>query len=355
LALGVPVEHATIPDRFGDVPVKPQLQKSLDSFAATWLENVREQGFVEAARKLHQEAREQTKAETLPPQPTESANNNPERREETMQAKDRVGLVAGALLGAAAVAHKISPDRLSSWQSFVQASAEAGTPSAPEEVNPQAPEAEARPDESTPVQEAEARAIPDARQEESAGALLAGLALGVPAVAAAVRKKEEPFQEAAPNESKGPEPAIQDQATESKTQAAPEATAASQQTATQPITPSPKEQSMTEHDQSDQSTTNHRAGGDRATSKPIKVESGAVRAFVFDNGPERGPTVTFKRIYKDQESGQWRLADGFREKHFDDLREAISKVEHVLEQRANREAAQQLKATNKNQDQERER
>ncbi len=45
-------EHATIEEQFGDVPVKPGLQKSLDSFCRMWWKNIKEQGFFEVAKKL---------------------------------------------------------------------------------------------------------------------------------------------------------------------------------------------------------------------------------------------------------------------------------------------------------------
>src|SRR5260370_38810680 len=42
-------EYATVPDVFGDVPVRPRLQQELDSFAALWLHNLRDQGICERA------------------------------------------------------------------------------------------------------------------------------------------------------------------------------------------------------------------------------------------------------------------------------------------------------------------
>lgn len=54
------IDHCTIRDTFGDVPVKPQLQKELHSFVAQWWQNIKEQGFYEAAK--HNVARE-TEAE----------------------------------------------------------------------------------------------------------------------------------------------------------------------------------------------------------------------------------------------------------------------------------------------------
>jgi hypothetical protein len=48
----VGVEHATVPGLFGDVPVKPQLQKDLDAFASLWFRNLREQGFFERASEF---------------------------------------------------------------------------------------------------------------------------------------------------------------------------------------------------------------------------------------------------------------------------------------------------------------
>jgi hypothetical protein len=56
----VGVEHATMPDFFGDVPVKPHLQPALDSFSRTWLNNLREQGFFEKAMEMNRAANAQT-------------------------------------------------------------------------------------------------------------------------------------------------------------------------------------------------------------------------------------------------------------------------------------------------------
>jgi hypothetical protein len=46
------IEHATVGGHFGDVPVKPDLQKDLQSFVSMWWTNLREQGFFERAREL---------------------------------------------------------------------------------------------------------------------------------------------------------------------------------------------------------------------------------------------------------------------------------------------------------------
>jgi hypothetical protein len=49
------MEHTTIPGRFGDVLVQPSRQKSLDAFVTTWMNNIREQGFIKKAEQLHAE------------------------------------------------------------------------------------------------------------------------------------------------------------------------------------------------------------------------------------------------------------------------------------------------------------
>jgi hypothetical protein len=51
----VGVEHATVPDLFGDVPIKPRLQKDLDAFAFMWFRNLQDQGFFDRARELAQQ------------------------------------------------------------------------------------------------------------------------------------------------------------------------------------------------------------------------------------------------------------------------------------------------------------
>lgn len=68
----VAVEHATIEDHFGDVPVRPHLQKSLDSFCQMWWSNIKEQGFFEAAKKL---AAKQSIEDCLP---TSKPNTEPD-------------------------------------------------------------------------------------------------------------------------------------------------------------------------------------------------------------------------------------------------------------------------------------
>jgi hypothetical protein len=44
-------EEATVPDLFGHVRVKPNGQADLDSFVAMWWENIKDQGFFEAAKQ----------------------------------------------------------------------------------------------------------------------------------------------------------------------------------------------------------------------------------------------------------------------------------------------------------------
>jgi len=48
----VAFEEATVEEDFGDVPVKPQRQKSLDSFVGDWWTNIKEQGFFEKAKEV---------------------------------------------------------------------------------------------------------------------------------------------------------------------------------------------------------------------------------------------------------------------------------------------------------------
>jgi hypothetical protein len=45
-------EYATVPEMFGDVPVRPLLQRDLNSFASTWFQNLKEQGFFEQAKEF---------------------------------------------------------------------------------------------------------------------------------------------------------------------------------------------------------------------------------------------------------------------------------------------------------------
>jgi hypothetical protein len=45
-------EEATIEGHFGDVPVKPRSQNSLDSFCQDWWRNIAEQGYFEKAKEL---------------------------------------------------------------------------------------------------------------------------------------------------------------------------------------------------------------------------------------------------------------------------------------------------------------
>jgi hypothetical protein len=53
------IEHCTVPGVFGDVPVRPHLQRDLGSFASMWFRNLRDQGFFEQAKKLSQEEKRQ--------------------------------------------------------------------------------------------------------------------------------------------------------------------------------------------------------------------------------------------------------------------------------------------------------
>jgi hypothetical protein len=61
----VAVEHATVEHHFGDAPVNPRLQKSLDQFVRGWFTNLKEQGFFDRAVSLARDASE--KGHTPPP------------------------------------------------------------------------------------------------------------------------------------------------------------------------------------------------------------------------------------------------------------------------------------------------
>jgi hypothetical protein len=75
------VEHATAQDLFGDVPVKPDLQRDLDSFVSTWWRNIREQGFFEEARKLNQTTDERPEEMPEATDPQTISGNQPGRKE----------------------------------------------------------------------------------------------------------------------------------------------------------------------------------------------------------------------------------------------------------------------------------
>lgn len=44
------IEHATIGEFFGELPVEPHLQESLDTFCQDWWTNIEEQGFFRVAK-----------------------------------------------------------------------------------------------------------------------------------------------------------------------------------------------------------------------------------------------------------------------------------------------------------------
>jgi hypothetical protein len=71
----VGTEHATVPDHFGDVPVKPHLQKDLDSFCRMWWSNLQEQGFFAQAKEL---TSQQTPAQETATEPGPAVDYEPE-------------------------------------------------------------------------------------------------------------------------------------------------------------------------------------------------------------------------------------------------------------------------------------
>jgi hypothetical protein len=84
-------EYSTIPERFGDVPVQPGQQKSLDRFTTMFLRNIREQGFFEMAEQLHAETakREAQRAATsLKAEEAKPAATNQREQETTIHAAD---------------------------------------------------------------------------------------------------------------------------------------------------------------------------------------------------------------------------------------------------------------------------
>jgi antirestriction protein ArdC len=64
-------------------------------------------------------------------------------------------------------------------------------------------------------------------------------------------------------------------------------------------------------------------------NKPVKLECGVLRAFLWDNGPDREPTATFNRIYKHND--EWKYSQSFRPKDLGDLAKLVRDVEQNIE------------------------
>lgn len=67
--------------------------------------------------------------------------------------------------------------------------------------------------------------------------------------------------------------------------------------------------------------------------KPLhKMTRGAVQAAVWDNGPEREPTVSLSRNWRDAE-GRWHTARSFPVRDLDDLARLTEEVRQFAEQK----------------------
>jgi hypothetical protein len=84
--------------------------------------------------------------------------------------------------------------------------------------------------------------------------------------------------------------------------------------------------------------TGAREGGSR--NKPVKLERGILRAFLWDHGPDREPSATFNRIYK--HDAEWKYTQSFRPIDLGDLAQLVhdveQKIEHARAKEGNRSA-----------------
>ncbi len=79
-------------------------------------------------------------------------------------------------------------------------------------------------------------------------------------------------------------------------------------------------------------STKRQEGG---KNKPLHKEThGAVQVTIWDNGPDREPTVNFGRLYRS--SGGWKVAQSFQAKHLSDLMKATEAAALALGQEVQR-------------------
>jgi hypothetical protein len=182
-------------------------------------------------------------------------------------------------------------------------------------------------------------------QERNMGKFLAGLSAklgGVPAMVAEVPPEKPPPKANA--------------RTSATTKTNPE-------TASEPVTATTNERATTmnerqperDHGEREPQAAEPERGG---KNKPLaRFESGAVRGFLWDNG-DREPTLTVSRIYKHQESGEWRYAQSFRAKDFEHLarvtHDASQAIEKATEQAVNQEPGKKTKSRERGRDEDRE-
>jgi hypothetical protein len=92
-----------------------------------------------------------------------------------------------------------------------------------------------------------------------------------------------------------------------------------------------EEMAEIQNDKNGQSTKRQEGG----KNKPLHKEThGAVQVTIWDNGPDREPTVNFGRLYRS--SGGWKVAQSFQAKHLSDLMKATEAAALALGQELQR-------------------
>jgi hypothetical protein len=388
----VGAEHATVPNLFGDVPVKPHLQRDLNRFVSTWWQNIHEQQFVEAAKKLHQPNQES--AGQAPQEPaTKHALNSQETEHQDLSVpvpteevhKDEVQEAAAKERASATKPTVLKDTNLTEDLSLEVQAAEQGVPveaetKAADEETTMGTEKErlireafaiaheigsrgfvarwlvdkdARREWPDPaLRERELRAFWDEHWKESYPALVketATLSLAelsayrsrlqaqlagtsavrelfdhYAAVGAERRAKTElAFKavEEPDHQTPGRIPGKHPSQERSTPMSAPEAMVAPEGLTNN------NERRADRKERRDGEHNGAREGGSR--NKPVKLERGLLRAFLWDHGPDREPSATFNRIYK--HTDEWKYTQSFRPIDLGDLAQLVHDVEQNIE------------------------
>jgi hypothetical protein len=381
--------------------------------AVQFLGSTTREGYLELAERIVRDQRREAEA-NMEAKPELSNQEHRGRlgevspEEVTMDKRDRMGIACGLFLASAAALHKVAPVKalqsyLVSQESQGEQSNAIDTTRVSEDTIAAAVESlwqDAQVEAQAAKKQSEKESAPTSEEKETSGTAkgLAGLAVAVPAIAAGVRavkgrtqaedqeearlKTFEKMLDQYPDAEEGRlvklladarhwaektevdfdrclEISDELHANEVRAKDGETTTPREAAVASEPVTNTNSErgEKMPEPARNGEERESDR---EESRKKPIrKFEEGAVRGFLWDNGEGREPTLTLARLYKDQESGEWRYTQSFRKRHLKDVltvtRKADAAIEEVIEQRANREGATKVKAPVPDRDKGRER
>jgi hypothetical protein len=432
------VEHATVPDRFGYVPVKPRLQKDLDRFAETWFSTLHEQGLFEKAQEQRHEPNQKGAPGEKPEHPGQHARTTPkvtflgqefELRFDQYPHGGRTALLLvepgkedefvvatvnepEARLAANQVLIKDYSENRGVLDSLVRAAVVRPTgeivrsgfaslpvcellvgppqqaPAKDRDHETTGPKGAVPPEQGTPTSQAQGVEMkPSDKAGLAAAAALAAVAFGKPIL----KNRMEAWDRVLHEEEQARQnnqttdnttqphtgvPTTSEQQETGKALALGAAAVAAGGRATkrehdrqaqrrlattdadgavpsvsEKDTTSERGKTVTGSEQESASERNGENAERERGNRPLKkVESGVVRGFLWDNGPDREPTFTLARIYKHQESGKWQYTQSFRPRDLGDIGSVVADLEHAIEQEGNRKLGHKEKGKDRSPD-----